>query len=98
MVTIRTDATRRRPDLPWPLRMLVGLAVTVALVAAAYVFVDRPVAFFVRDHGLDRCRSLKWLTRPPEAFVILSPFVLLAGLLRRLFARWTLPEKVAVAA
>jgi membrane-associated phospholipid phosphatase len=78
--------------------MLVGLAVTAALVAAAYFFVDQPVTFFLHDCELDRYRVLRWLTKPPETFVILSPFVLLAGLLRRCFAPWTRPEKVAVAA
>ena len=49
---------------------------------------DRPVTFFVRDSGLDHARFLKWLTRPPEAFVILSPFVLLAGLYVVLSFAW----------
>jgi membrane-associated phospholipid phosphatase len=78
--------------------MLLGLAVTAALVLVAYFLIDRPVTFFVRDHGLKSFRLLKWLTRPPEAFVILSPFVLVAGLVRRLFGPWTRPEKVAVTA
>jgi membrane-associated phospholipid phosphatase len=78
--------------------MLIWLAVTAALVTVAYFFVDQPVMSFVRGYGLDRYWSLKWLTRPPEAFVILSPFVLLAGLVRRWFTPWARPEKVAVAA
>src|SRR5262249_40273545 len=91
-------ASPPRPELSWPTQLFLGLAVTAALVAVAYFFVDRPVAFFVRDAGLKSVRFLKWLTRPPEAFVILSPLVLLAGLLRRLFGPWTRPEKVAVVA
>jgi membrane-associated phospholipid phosphatase len=78
--------------------VLLWLAVTAALAIVAYFFVDRPVTFFVRDAGLKSIRLLKWLTRPPEAFVILSPFVLLAGLLRRWFGPWTRSEKVAVVA
>lgn len=78
--------------------MLVGLAVTAALVIALYFFVDEPVISYFRALHLDRYRFLKWLTRPPEAFVLLAPFVLLAGLLRRRFAPWTWLEKVAVAA
>jgi len=79
------DAVSRRPDLSWPMQMLVGLAVTAALVTALYFFIDQPVFSFVRDCELGRYRFLKWLTRPPEAFVILSPVVLLACLLRRWF-------------
>lgn len=98
MVTICTDAVYQRPDFSWPVQLLIGLAVTAALVVVVYFLLDQPVMFFVRDHELYRYRFLKWLTRPPEAFVILSPFVLLAGLLRRWFTPWTWAEKVAVAA
>lgn len=92
------DAVSRRPDLCWPARMLVGLAVTAALVSALYFFIDQPVISFFRDCELSRYRFLKWLTRPPEAFVLLSPVVLLAGLLRRWFTAWNPVEKMAVAA
>jgi membrane-associated phospholipid phosphatase len=98
MATICTDAGSRRPDSSWPVQVLIGLAVTAALVTVAYSFVDQPVMSFVRDHGLDRRHYLKWLTRPPEVFVLLSPFILLAGLVRRWFTPWARPEKVAVAA
>ena len=98
MATICTDAVYRRPDFSWPMQMLIGLAVTTALVTVAYFFVDQPLISFVRSYELDRHQFLKWLTRPPEAFVILSPFVLLACLLRRWFAPWTWAEKAAMAA
>src|SRR5947207_2210754 len=98
MATICTDAAHRRPDFSWPGQLLLGLAVTAALVTVAYFFVDQPVISFVRDCQLDHYRSLKWLTRPPEAFVLLSPLVLLAGVLKRWFTPWTRAEKAAVAA
>ena len=98
MATIRTDAVPRRPESPWPLHLVIGLAATAALVTVLYCYVDDPVISFFRSHQLDRFRLLKWLTRPPEAFVLLSPFVLLAGLVRRWFAPWTWAERVAVAA
>src|SRR5437764_633753 len=98
MATVCTDAVSRPADLSWPLQILIGLAVTAALVTLAYFFVDQPVMFFVRDYELNHFRLLKWLTRPPEAFVVLSPFVLVAALLRRWFTPWTRLEKVAVAA
>src|SRR5213596_74601 len=100
MATFCTDAVDRRADVSWPVQVLIGLAGTAALVTVAYFFVDQPVMLFVRDCALDRNHRLflKWLTRPPEAFVLLSPFVLLAGLLRRWLSRWAQAEKVAVAA
>src|SRR6185437_1102958 len=93
MATICTDAVCRRRDFSWPVQVLLGLGVTAVLVVVLYLFVDQPVMAFVRAYELDHYRWLKWLTRPPEAFVVLSPFVLLAGLFRRWFAPWTLLEK-----
>jgi membrane-associated phospholipid phosphatase len=98
MSTFCTDAVCRRPDVSWPAQIVVGLVVTTALVLVAYFFVDQPVMLFVRDSHLGHKYFLKWLTRPPEVFVLLSPFVLFAGLLRRWFGPWTQLEKVAVAA
>jgi hypothetical protein len=98
MATICTDAVCRRPAFPWRVQLLIGLAVTAALVTVAYFFVDQPVMLFVRNHELYHYRFLKWLTRPPEAFVLLSPLVLFVGVLRRWFTPWTRAEKVAVAA
>lgn len=92
------DAISQRPDLSWPKRVLVGLVVTAGLVTALYFFIDQPVISFFRDCELGRYRFLQWLTRPPEAFVLLSPVVLLAGLLRRWFTAWNQMEKMAVAA
>jgi membrane-associated phospholipid phosphatase len=77
---------------------MIGLAVTAALVTAAYFFVDLPVLIFVRDHELYHHPFLHWLTRPPEVFVLVSPFVVLGCLLRRWFGPWTGAEKVAAAA
>src|SRR5262249_4137128 len=78
--------------------VLVGLAGTTALVIVAYFLVDEPVMSFFRECRLGRYPFLKWLTKPPEAFVLLSPFVLLLGLIRRWFGPWTRPENAVVAA
>src|SRR5581483_9026426 len=96
--TIRTDAACRPLDFSWLLQILVWFAVTSALVIVAYFFVDQPVMSFFSGCQLGRHRFLKWLTRPPEGFVLLSPFVLLGGLLRRRFSPWTWPEKAAITA
>jgi hypothetical protein len=90
--TIRTDATA------WPVQILRALAITTAAVLLAYFFIDLPVLRFVRDAELHRSFLLRWLTRPPEFFVTLSPLVLVAGFIRRWFGPWTWIEKVAVAA
>jgi membrane-associated phospholipid phosphatase len=96
MATIHTDAACHPRDSSWPGRLLLWLAVTTALVVVAYLFVDQPVMAYFRGGPLGRVGFLKWLTRPPEVFVLVSPFVLLGGLLRRRFGPWTRPERVAV--
>jgi hypothetical protein len=82
----------------WPMQLLVGLAVTIALVLVAFYFFDLPLFRSVSGFGLNRYPIVKWLTRPPEVFVTLAPFVVLAGLLRRWFGPGTRPEKVALTA
>lgn len=82
----------------WHMQVLVGLIGATVLVIVAYFYVDLPVLRFVRERGLTREPVLRWLILPPEAFVIASPFVLLAGLVRRWFAPWTRRERVAVVA
>jgi membrane-associated phospholipid phosphatase len=98
MSTNCTDAAYRHPGPSWLVQVLIGLAVTAALVTVAYLFVDLPVMDFVCERDLIQYRFLKGLTRPPEVFVTLSPFVFFAGLLRRRFTPWNRVEKVAVAA
>jgi membrane-associated phospholipid phosphatase len=98
MATICTDAVSRRLDSSWPVQILIGFAVTAALAVVCYFFVDRPVIDFAHSREFYRYAFLKWLTRPPEVFVILSPFVVVAGLLRWWITPWTWAEKVAVAA
>ena len=44
---------------------LVALFVCAALVLLCYFFVDRPVAFYVHNHGFADDRVLKWLTYLP---------------------------------
>jgi membrane-associated phospholipid phosphatase len=92
------DAVSQRPDLSWPGQMLIGLAVTAVLVIPLYFFIDQPVISFFENCRLGRFRILPWLARLPEAFLILSPVVLLAGLLRRWFTPWNRAEKAALAA
>jgi membrane-associated phospholipid phosphatase len=82
----------------WSTQVVLGLALTTTLVIVAYFFVDQPLLLFIHDHKIDQHRSLKWLTRPPEVFVLLSLLVLIVGLVHRRLALWTWPERVVVAA
>ena len=81
------DPTWRR--LVW--RSSAGLMACSAVVALCYFFVDRPVAFFVRDHDLPAHRLLAWLTYPPPVLQEWAPLALAALAVRRAwgpFARW----------
>jgi hypothetical protein len=63
------------------------------LVALCYFFVDRPVAFWVRDHEWNRFRVLVWLQDPPPILQAWAPAVLALLMIRRAwgpFRRWEL--------
>ncbi len=72
-------------------RSLMAVAVCAAVVVACYLWVDRPVAFYVHDHQIEDVRIFKWLTYPPPLFQSWSPLVLALLMVRRAFApfrRW----------
>lgn len=46
-------------------RTAAALAICIPLVIGCYFFVDKPVAFFVHDHGIPQTPTIKWLTEPP---------------------------------
>jgi membrane-associated phospholipid phosphatase len=62
---------------------LIAMVVCAALVAIGYFFVDRPVAFWVHDHGVSKLAVLKWITYVPPAAETWSPLVLVVVMLRR---------------
>ena len=64
-------------------RSLAAVTVGAALVALCYIFLDRPVAFFVHDHGFGRDVVLKWMTYPPPIVQRWVPVVLVALMVRR---------------
>lgn len=74
-------------------RTLVALAAAAALVVVCYFWIDRPVAFFVDDHGLNKYRVFRWLTYPPPWMQTVSPLVLALLVVRRAFAPFTRCEK-----
>ena len=97
LAMICTGAVPQRQDCSWPAQLLIGLVATTALVYVFYLFIDQPVIKFFRECHLGRIWVLPWLTRPPEVFLILSPLILLAGLIRRGFAPWNRVEIAALA-
>ncbi|MBI2823878.1 MAG: phosphatase PAP2 family protein [Planctomycetia bacterium] len=72
-------------------RSLLALAVCVVVVVVSYLWVDRPVAFYVHDHQIEKIRIFKWLTYPPPTFQTWSPLALVLLMVRRAFGplnRW----------
>jgi membrane-associated phospholipid phosphatase len=72
-----------------------ALPVCALLVTLAYFFVDRPVAFFVHEHQLNRIAALEWLTHTAMAFDSLAAVIVLLATVRLAFGpltrlEWTL--------
>lgn len=87
------------PDFRRLLRgSLVALLLGAILVALCYWFVDRPVAFFVHDHGIDRYDVLKWLTYPPPIVQAWTPVVLVGLMIRRAWGPFRRCELAILAA
>jgi membrane-associated phospholipid phosphatase len=77
---------------------LVALFLGTALVLLCYFFVDRPVAFYVHDHGFSHDRVLKWLTYLPPLLQTCVPLLLAAFAVRRAWGplrRWEMVVVVA---
>ncbi len=81
------------PESTTDLRQLLNRSVTAIIagslaVVFCYFFVDRTMAFFVENHGVNKIALFKWLTYPPPIVQTCSPVViaLIAG--RRAFGPW----------
>ncbi len=79
-------------------RSIVAILTCGLLVALCYVFVDRQVALFVRDHDLRRLRVLWWLQALPPLFQDWAPAVLTALMVRRAWGPFRPWERVLLAA
>jgi membrane-associated phospholipid phosphatase len=66
-------------------RSLIALAVCAVVVAICYVWVDRPVAFYVHDHQMTKIEVFEWLTVPPPIVQSWSPLILALLMIRRAF-------------
>ena len=79
-------------------KTLIAVFVGALLVVLCYYYVDRPVAFYVHEHGLVNLHFLKDFTYPPPVLQAWTPVVLAALMVRRAFGplrRW---ERAVVAA
>jgi membrane-associated phospholipid phosphatase len=64
-------------------RSFIALATGIAAVVICYVWVDRPVAYFIHDHEINQIRLFKWLTYPPPVTQAWSPLALALLMMRR---------------
>jgi membrane-associated phospholipid phosphatase len=73
------------------LRTLIATACCIAAVVICYFWVDRPVAFFVYHHHINKIQVFRWLTYPPPEVQNWSALVLGILMVRRAwgpFLRW----------
>jgi membrane-associated phospholipid phosphatase len=63
-------------------------------VVICYYFVDRPVAFFVQDHRVNKIALFKWLTYPPPEVQEWAPVVLVVLVLSLAIGPWTKCRRV----
>ena len=72
-------------------RSLIATGICVLTVLICYFWIDRPVAFFVYDHHINRIEVFRWLTYPPPEMQNWSALVLAILIVRRAwgpFLRW----------
>jgi membrane-associated phospholipid phosphatase len=79
-------------------RVGVALPACALLVTLAYLFVDRPVAFFVHDHHLNRYTALEWMTHTAMAFDALAAVIVVLASVRLAFGPLTRLERTLLAA
>ena len=72
-------------------RTLTITAVCIAAVLLCYFWIDRPVAFFVNHHHINKIHAFRWFTFPPPEVQNWSALVLTVLVVRRAwgpFQRW----------
>jgi membrane-associated phospholipid phosphatase len=72
-------------------RTSIATALCIAAVLLCYFCVDRPVAFFVYDHHINKIEAFRWLTYPPPEVQNWSALMLTILMVRRAwgpFLRW----------
>jgi len=76
---------------------LVAVFFCTVLVLLCYLFVDRPVAYYVHNQRFADYHVLRWLTYPPAILQAWVPVVLTALMVRRVWGPFCKWERVAVA-
>jgi membrane-associated phospholipid phosphatase len=79
-------------------RSLLALAGCLAVVVVCYFWIDRPTAFYVHDHEIEKIRVFKWLTYPPPTIQTWSPLVLALLMVRRAFGTFSRWQELLVVA
>src|SRR2546429_663327 len=72
-------------------RSLIAAGTCVLTILICYFWIDRPVAFFVYDHHINKIEAFRWLTYPPPEVQNWSALVLTILIIRRAwgpFLRW----------
>jgi membrane-associated phospholipid phosphatase len=84
------------------LRLLRGTLIATALciiaVLVCYFWTDRPVAFFVYDHHINKIQVFRWLTYPPAEVQNWSALVLTVLIVRRAWGPFLHWQKVLLVA
>ena len=80
------------------LRMLAATAVCIAAVLICYFWIDRPVAFFVYHHHINRIQLFRWLTYPPPEVQNWSALALTILVIRRAWGPFLHWQKVLLVA
>jgi membrane-associated phospholipid phosphatase len=72
-------------------RTVVAFSVCALAIVLSYIFIDRPIAFFVHKHGIPETPGVVWLTYLPPIVQAWSPIVLallVASLAWRPWPHW----------
>jgi membrane-associated phospholipid phosphatase len=77
---------------------LIAMALCVAAVLVCYFWVDRPVAFFVYHHQINKFQVFRWLTYPPPEVQNWSALALTILIIRRAWAPFSLWQKALLVA
>jgi membrane-associated phospholipid phosphatase len=77
---------------------LIATAVCLAAVLICYFWIDRPVAFFVYDHHINKIEAFRWLTYPPPEVQNWSALVLTILVVRRAWGPFLHWQKVLLVA
>jgi membrane-associated phospholipid phosphatase len=79
-------------------RTVITTAWCVSAVVICYFWIDRPVAFFVYDHHINKIEIFRWLTYPPPEVQNWSALVLTILVIRRAWGPFLHWQKVLLVA